>query len=106
MYAVLLSLIQLILLRYYFHQSSVYLSKELFLINPISIDANHYFLHSNFYFHNELVESTKLLFNYIIIFVIPASIEVQDMYVPFSLSSLRLQVMEMDTGSEMYGYCI
>src|SRR6218665_3208103 len=34
------------------------------------------------------------LFNYTIIFVILASIKAQEIYCPFSLSSLRLEVME------------
>src|SRR6218665_3966799 len=64
----------------------------------MSIDGNHYFRHSNFYLHKEFVQSTKLLFNYTIIFVIPASIEAQEIYFPFSLSSLRLEVMENGYG--------
>jgi len=55
---VFFSLIQLEFLQCSFHQSRVYFSSELFLINPISvcaISANHYFFHFNFYLHKDLV---------------------------------------------------
>jgi|SRR6218665_319969 len=77
-YAILFSSLHLLFMQYCFHHSSFCLHSILFitpasictvffssiqhifklrviLINPISIGANNYFLHSNFYLHNELV---------------------------------------------------
>jgi len=74
-------------------------------MNPISIGANHYFLHSNFYLHKELVQLTKLY----LITQLFSSIQLllkHVKYIFFREFLYVLRLWKMDTEDEIFRYRI